>query len=62
MNSCVLCKRVELHIYLEGAVPPSFIWLNCQCSGKHVPRILIDVFSFIYLIKKISFHLPIGTE
>jgi len=62
MNPFVLCKRVELHIDLERVVRPPFIWLNCQLSGKHVPKIFIDVLSFIYLTKKISFHLPKGTE
>ena len=39
MNSFELCKKVELHIHLEGAASPSFVREICQSSGKQIPEI-----------------------
>ena len=34
-----LCKKVELHIHLEGAASPDFVKEICQSSGKQIPEI-----------------------
>ena len=39
MNSLELCKKVELHIHLEGAASPTFVRQICQSSGKQIPEI-----------------------
>ena len=39
MNSFELCKKVELHIHLEGAASPLFVREICQSSGKEIPEI-----------------------
>ena len=39
MNSFELCKKVELHIHLEGAASPSFVKEICQSNGKQIPEI-----------------------
>ena len=39
MNSFELCKKVELHIHLEGAASPSFVREICQSSGTYIPEI-----------------------
>ena len=39
MNSFELCKKVELHIHLEGAASPTFVRQICQSSGKQIPEI-----------------------
>ena len=39
MKSFELCKKVELHIHLEGATSPSFVREICQSTGRKVPEI-----------------------
>mgnify|MGYP001158766554 FL=1 len=39
MNSIGLCKKVELHIHLEGAASPAFVREICQSSGKQTPEV-----------------------
>ena len=39
MSSFTSCKKVELHIHLEGAASPSFVKEICRSSGKQVPEI-----------------------
>mgnify|MGYP001239362284 CR=1 FL=1 len=39
MNSFGLCKKVELHIHLEGAASPSFVREICQSSNKRIPEV-----------------------
>ena len=39
MNSFELCKKVELHIHLEGAASPAFVREICQSSSKQIPEV-----------------------
>ena len=39
MSSFALCKKVELHIHLEGAASPEFVRETCYSSGMEVPEI-----------------------
>ena len=39
MKSFELCKKVELHLHLEGAASPSFVKEICQSSSKQIPEI-----------------------
>ena len=39
MSSCALCKKVELHIHLEGAASPEFVRETCYSSGMQIPEI-----------------------
>ncbi|MDC3068135.1 adenosine deaminase [Paracoccaceae bacterium] len=39
MHSFELCKKVELHIHLEGAASPSFVREICQRYGRKIPEI-----------------------
>ena len=39
MNSFGLCKKVELHIHLEGAASPAFVREICQKSSKQIPQV-----------------------
>ena len=39
MSSFALCKKVELHIHLEGAASPEFVRETCYSSGMQIPEI-----------------------
>ena len=39
MNSFSSCKKVELHIHLEGAASPQFVRELCNSSGVSIPEI-----------------------
>ena len=39
MSSFALCKKVELHIHLEGAASPEFVRETCCSSGIEIPEI-----------------------
>ena len=39
MSSFALCKKVELHIHLEGAASPEFVRETCYNSGMEIPEI-----------------------
>ncbi len=39
MSSFLLCKKVELHIHLEGAASPEFVRETCCSSGMEIPEI-----------------------
>ena len=39
MSSFALCKKVELHIHLEGAASPEFVRETCCSSGMEIPEI-----------------------
>ncbi len=39
MSSFTLCKKVELHIHLEGAASPEFVREICYSSGIQIPAI-----------------------
>ena len=39
MSSFELCKKVELHIHLEGAASPEFVRETCYNSGMEIPEI-----------------------
>ena len=39
MNSFALCKKVELHIHLEGAASPAFVREICQSNSKQIPEV-----------------------
>ena len=39
MSSFTLCKKVELHIHLEGAASPEFVRETCYNSGMEIPEI-----------------------
>jgi adenosine deaminase len=39
MSSFALCKKVELHIHLEGAASPEFVREICYSSGMQIPDI-----------------------
>ena len=39
MSSFALCKKVELHIHLEGAASPEFVREICYSSGMQIPEI-----------------------
>ncbi len=39
MSSFGLCKKVELHIHLEGAASPEFVREICQSNSKPIPEV-----------------------
>ena len=39
MSSFELCKKVELHIHLEGAASPEFVREICQSNSKPIPEV-----------------------
>ena len=39
MSSFALCKKVELHIHLEGAASPAFVREICRSTSKHIPEV-----------------------
>jgi adenosine deaminase len=39
MDALTSCKKVELHIHLEGAASPLFVRDTCQSTGKEIPKI-----------------------
>ena len=39
MSSFTLCKKVELHLHLEGAASPHFVRDICKSSGTQIPEI-----------------------
>ena len=39
MNSFISCKKVELHLHLEGAASPHFVRDICKSSGTQIPEI-----------------------
>ena len=39
MSSFALCKKVELHIHLEGAASPEFVRETCYNRGMEIPEI-----------------------
>jgi len=39
MHSISSCKKVELHIHLEGAASPLFVRETCNSNGRHIPEI-----------------------
>ena len=39
MSSFALCKKVELHIHLEGAASPEFVREICSSSSMEIPEI-----------------------
>ena len=39
MNPFKLCKKVELHLHLEGAASPHFVRDICKSSGTQIPEI-----------------------
>ena len=39
MSAFALCKKVELHIHLEGAASPEFVREICYSSGIQIPEI-----------------------
>ncbi len=39
MSSFTLCKKVELHLHLEGAASPLFVRDICKSSGTQIPAI-----------------------
>ena len=39
MNSFTSCKKVELHLHLEGAASPHFVRDICKSSGTQIPEI-----------------------
>ena len=39
MSAFALCKKVELHIHLEGAASPEFVREICYSSGIQIPDI-----------------------
>ena len=39
MSAFALCKKVELHIHLEGAASPEFVRETCCSSGMEIPEI-----------------------
>ena len=43
MSSFAQCKKVELHIHLEGAASPEFVRETCCSSGMEIQKSLIKV-------------------
>ena len=39
MSSFTSCKKVELHLHLEGAASPHFVRDICKSSGTQIPEI-----------------------
>ena len=39
MSSFTSCKKVELHLHLEGAASPQFVREICKSSGTQIPDI-----------------------
>ena len=48
MSLFARCKKVELHIHLEGAASPEFVREICYSSGMHIPDIFDKTGNYIW--------------
>ena len=47
MSSFTSCKKVELHLHLEGAASPPFVRDICKSSGAQIPEFSIKLETII---------------